>query len=61
MEIRKGMPGLKQVGRLDRYQLTKNLARNGYVPVAHTPSLWHHHTLDLVFSLVINNSGIKYT
>ena len=40
MEIRKGMPGLKKSGRLASDQLTKNLARNGYVLVPHTPSLW---------------------
>ena len=40
MEIRKGMPGLKKSGRLASDQLTKNLARNGYALVPHTPSLW---------------------
>ena len=39
MEIRKGMPGLKQAGRLSSDQLTNNLARNGYAPVPHTPYL----------------------
>ena len=61
MEIRKGMLGLKQVGRLASDRLTKNLATNGYASVPHTPSLWHHHTSDLVFSLVVNYFGIDYT
>ena len=61
MEIIKGMPGLKQAGRLARNWLTKNLARNGYAPIPHTLSLWRHHTSDLVFSLVIDDFGIKYT
>ena len=61
MDIRKGMPGLKQSGRLASDHLTKNLARNRYAPVPHTPSLWRHHTSDLVFSLVVDNFGIKYT
>ena len=61
MEIRKGMPGLNQAGRLASNRLTKNLARNGYAPVPHTPSLWRHHTSDLVFSLVVNDFVIKYT
>ena len=60
-EIRKGIPGLKQAGRLDSDRLTKNLARNGYAPVPHTPSLWHHHMSDLVFYLVLDDFGIKYT
>ena len=61
MEIRKGVPGLKQAGRLSRDPLTKNLASNGYAPVPHTPSLWRHHTSDPMFSLVVDNFGIKYT
>ena len=61
MEIRKGVPGLKQSGRLASDRLTKNLSRNGYAPVPHTPSLWRHHTSDLVFSLVFNDIGIEYT
>ena len=36
MEIRKGMPGIKQAGRLSRDRLNKNLASNGYAPVPHT-------------------------
>ena len=60
-EIRKGIPGLKQAGRQASYRLTKNLARNGYDPVPHTSSLWRHHTSDLVFSIVVDNFGIKYT
>ena len=55
------MPGLKQAGRLASDRLTKNLARDGYVPVPHAPSLWRHHTSDLVFSLVVDDFGIKYT
>ena len=51
MEIRKVIPGLKQAGRLARVCLTKNLDRNGYAPVPHTPYLWLHHTSDLVFLL----------
>ena len=61
IEIRKGMPGPKQARRLASEKITKNLARNGYAPIPYTPSLWRHHTLDLVFSLVVKNFGIKYT
>ena len=61
MEIRKVMSGLKQAGQIASDLLTKNLARNGYAPVPHTPSLWRHHTSDLVFSLVVDDFGIKYT
>ena len=61
LENRKGMPRIKQAGRLASNRLTKNLAKNGYSPVPHTPSLWRHHTSDLVFSLIVNDFGIKYT
>ena len=61
METRKGVPGLKQAGRLASDRLTKNLARNRYAPVPHTPSLWRHHTSDLLFYLVVNDFKIKYT
>ena len=61
MEIIKWVPRLKQAGRLASDRLTKNIARNGYAPVPHTPSLWRHHTSDLVFFLVVDDFGIKYT
>ena len=61
MDIIKGMPGLKQSGRLASDRLTTNLERNGYAPVSHTPSLWRHHTSDLIFSLVVDDFGINYT
>ena len=61
MEIRKVIPGLKQAGRLSSNLLTKNLSRNGYATVPHIPSLWCHHMLDLIFSLVVDEFVIKYT
>ena len=61
MVIRKGMTGLKQARRLSSDCLTKNLARNGYSPVPHTPYIWRHHTSDLVFSIVVDNFETKYT
>ena len=60
METRKVIPGLKQAGRLASDRLTKNLYINRYAPVPHTPSLWRHHTSDLLFYLIVNNFGIKY-
>ena len=61
MEIRKGMPRIKQAGRLASNRLTKNLARNWYAPVRHTLSLWRHHTSDLFFPLVVDDFVIKCT
>ena len=39
MEIRKGMPGLKQVGRIANERLVNHLDKYGYAPVRHTSSL----------------------
>jgi hypothetical protein len=60
MEIRKGMPGLKQAGRLASDRLTQHLATAGYAPVRHTPALWNHATNGIVFSLVVDDFGVKY-
>ena len=39
MEIRKGMPGLKQAGKIAHGRLIKHLAQYGYTPCRHTPAL----------------------
>jgi hypothetical protein len=61
IKIRKGMPGLKQAGRIASDRLTAHLAKSGYAPVARTPSLWKHATLPIMFSLVVDDFGVKYT
>jgi hypothetical protein len=49
MEIRKGMPGLKQAGQIANDNLTTHLAKSGYRPVPITPSLWTHDTRPIDF------------
>ena len=61
VEIRRGMYGLPQAGRLANDQLIKLMAPHGYHPVAITPGLWKHETRDIVFSLVVDDFGIRYT
>ena len=61
IEIRKGMPGLKQAGRIAQDRLVKHLAPFGYHPVKHTPSLWRNKTNSVTFALVVDDFGIKYT
>ena len=39
IEIRKGMPGLKQAVKIANDRLTVHLAKHGYFPVLHTPQL----------------------
>ena len=60
MEIRKGMSGLKQAGRIANNQLTKHLVPYGYSPVCHTPLLWRHEIRPIVFTLVVDDFGVKY-
>ena len=47
LEIRKGMPGLKQAGCIADDRLKIHLAKFGYSPVSWTPSIWKHATKDI--------------
>jgi hypothetical protein len=61
VEVRKGMYGLPQAGRLANDLLTKKLAPHGYHPCPITPGLWKHETNSVVFTLVVDDFGVKYT
>jgi hypothetical protein len=61
VEIRKGMYGLPQAGRITNDRLIKFLEPHGYSPVPITPGLWKHNASDLVFSLVVDDFGIMFT
>jgi hypothetical protein len=60
MEIRKGMPGLKQAGKVANDRLITHLAKYGYAPCAQTPALWRHTTRPVTFTLCVDDFGIKY-
>ena len=60
VEIRRGMYGLPQAGRLASDQLIELLAPAGYEPCPITPGLWKHKTRNLHFSLVVDDFGVKY-
>jgi hypothetical protein len=60
MEIRKGMPCLKQASRIANDRLTFHLAKYGYSPIPRVPSLWTHDTRPITFSLVVDDFGVKY-
>jgi hypothetical protein len=53
------MYGLPQAGKLANDRLRKFLAPAGYVPCTVTPGLWHHQHSNLMFSLVVNDFGIR--
>ena len=59
VEIRKGMYGLPQAGQLAYERLVEHLAKYGYAPTRHTPGLWRHTSRPLLFSLVVDDFGIK--
>lgn len=59
-EIRTGMYGLPQAGRLAYIKLIKHLVIDGYVPTGQTPGLFKHLLRPVSFSLVVNDFGIKY-
>ncbi len=61
VEIRPGMYGLPQAGRIANDQLVAFLKPHGYKPCPLTHGLWRHTTRDIVLSLVVNNFGIRYT
>ena len=61
VEINKGMYGLPQAGKLANEYFQELLLPAGYVPMPHTPGLWHHQTRSIVFTLVVDDFGIKYT
>ena len=54
------MPGLKQARLIDNDRLTRHLAKFGYTPSSKTPALWKHSTRNISFSLVVDDSGVKY-
>ena len=53
--------GLPRAGKLANDQLVAALAPYGYHPVAITPGLLRHDTRDIVFSLVVDDFGVRYT
>eukprot|EP00957_Ditylum_brightwellii_P135623 10341897-Ditylum_brightwellii.AAC.1 len=61
IEIRKRMYGLPQARKLANEQLTNHLALYGYYPVRHTPGLWQHTTMNIQFTSVVDDFGMKYT
>ena len=61
VEICKGMYGLPQAGRIDYIATIKHLQLHGYTRTGFTPGLFKHATRDNMFTLDIDNFGLKYT
>ena len=60
IEIQRGMYRLTQAGILANNQLTERLEPKGYYQCRHTPGLWRHKWIPILFSLVVDDFGIKY-
>ena len=60
MEIRKGMYGILQAGKLANTLLKKRLATCCYIKCMHTSGLWRHIFRPVQFTLVVDDFGIKF-
>jgi hypothetical protein len=60
-EIRKCMYGFPQAGKLSKTGLIRHLSTHGYIQRANTPCLFRHVTRDIIFSLVVDDFGVRYT
>ena len=61
VRIERGMYGLPQAGRIAYDRLKKVLAPWGYEPCPFTAGLWRHKDSDLMFTLVVDDFGVRYT
>ena len=59
-EIRKGIYGLKEAGILAYTALVHHLELFCYYPVRYTPGMWRQKTTNILFTLVVDDFGIKF-
>jgi hypothetical protein len=60
LEVTKGMYGLPQAGLLANELLEKRLNKHGYHQSKFVPGLWKHKTRPIMFTLVVDDFGVKY-
>ena len=53
------MPDLKQAWKIANDRFKKNLAKYGYETMHLTPEMWKHPSHDIVFTLIVDNFGVK--
>ena len=61
IEVHSSICGLPQVERLAYNDLVAHLAPYNYAPVKHTLGLWVHKSNSILFTLVVDDFGIKYS
>jgi hypothetical protein len=59
-EICHYMYGLPQAGRPSQIRLIEHLAHHGYRQCLNNPCLFRHRTRDVIFSLVVDDFGVRY-
>ena len=59
IEIRKGVYGLPQAGKIAHDRLDKYLLQYGYTSTPRTPGLWRHSHRPIAFTFVVDDFGIK--
>jgi hypothetical protein len=60
LEMRQAVWGLPQVGILANKCLRQKLAPFGYFESTNTPGLWYHKTHPIMFTMVVDDFGVKY-
>ena len=60
MDFCKAIYGLKQAGKLAYKQLEKVLPTRDYYPSKYTPGLYLYKTRPILFTLVVDDFGVKY-
>ena len=60
MEILKGIYSLKEAGIFIYTALVKQLEPYGYYTARYTPGLWRHKTSNILFTLALDDFGIKF-
>ena len=60
VELRKGVYGLPQAGLLAQILLEERLQKHGYKHSKLTPGFWKHKWRPVCFTLVVDDSGVKY-
>ena len=60
VKIRRGMYGLPQSGLLAQQLLEKRLNKEGYQQSTLTPGFWTHKWRPILFTLCVDNFGVKY-
>ena len=61
VEIRKGMYSLKQAAHIAFDHLVTLMKPHSYAPLPCNPGIWRPKTWDVLFTLCVDDFGIKYS